>query len=157
MSSIGGINSSVMSYAQNTQSSQGSQGAHKPPKPEEAFSLLDADSSGGLSETELAAFTEDISAKSGTEISVSDSMDNYDSDGDGALNADELSSMMGELHEKLGPPPGGGGGGGMSPQGAANTYATQQSATEDLFAALLENEDSEFDLSGLTESFVTSA
>lgn len=155
MSSISGINSSMVSYAQYSQSSQGSQGVGKPPKPEEAFSVLDADSSGGLSASELSTLTDDISAKSGTEISVSDSMDNYDSDGNGVLSEDELGNMMGELHEKLGPPPEGGGG--MSPQGAANTYATQQSATEDLFAALLEDQESEFDLSGLTQSFVTSA
>lgn len=155
MSSIGGISSSMLSYMQNTQSSQNTQGSQKPPKPEESFSLLDADSSGGLSEAELTAFTEDISAKTGTTISVSDSMDNYDSDSNGVLSQDELGNMMGELHDQIGPPPGGGGG--MSPQGAADTYATQQSATEDLFASLLEDQDSEFDLSSLTESFITSA
>lgn len=156
MSSIGGINSSMMSYAQNTQSSQASQGGPKPPRPEEAFSTLDIDSSGGLNAAELTAFTEDLSAKSGTEISAAESMDAYDSNGDGALSADELSTMMGELHDQLGPPPGGGGGG-MSPQGAADTYASQQLATEDLFTALFEDEESEVDLSGLIKSFVTSA
>ena len=148
MSSISGLSSSMSMYTQNTQSSQGP----KPPSKEETFSLLDTDSSGGVGESELTSMLEEMSATSGTEISVSDSMDNYDSDGDGSLSEDELGSLMGELHEKLGPPPGGGGG--MSAQGAADSYATQQTSTEDLFASLLEDLDSEYDTSSLTEGFL---
>jgi len=69
------------------------------PDPKEMFSTLDADSSGGLSETELSVWAEEMSAMSGTSIDTG-SYSDYDTDQDGELSETEMQSFV----ESLGPP-----------------------------------------------------
>lgn len=131
------------------------------------FEKIDSDGDGGLSETELTAFTEqaDKARRSqGSQGVQAPSFSDMDSDGDSALSQDEFSSGMQKLEAQLqsqfntmrqsggmgggmggmggmgGPPPGpppGGGAGG--PQGASGTGGQDRIA--ELFKSLDSDED----------------
>jgi Ca2+-binding EF-hand superfamily protein len=77
-------------------------GGMPPPDKEEKFAEMDTDSSGGLSETELAAMAEDFAAVTGKTADFSNTLATYDADGDGELSAEEVETMM---SEEIGPPP----------------------------------------------------
>lgn len=75
-----------------------------PPSPERLLSKIDADGSGGVSDTELQGLLDDVTQKTGvsSQASAADLVKQYDSDGDGSLNADELGKTMQSV---LPPPP----------------------------------------------------
>ncbi|MBT9513611.1 MAG: EF-hand domain-containing protein [Acidovorax sp.] len=75
-----------------------------PPSPERLLSKIDADGSGGVSDTELQGLLDDVAQKTGvsSQTSAADLAKQYDSDGDGSLNADELGKTMQSV---LPPPP----------------------------------------------------
>lgn len=86
-------------------SSASVQRASRPaPSPERLLSKLDADGSGGVSDTELQGLLDDVAKKTGvsSQTSAADLVQQYDSDGDGSLNADELGKTMQSM---LPPPP----------------------------------------------------
>ncbi len=66
------------------------------PSPERLLSKLDADGSGGVSDTELQGLMDDVAKKTGisSQTSAADLVKQYDSDADGSLNADELGKTM---------------------------------------------------------------
>jgi len=74
------------------------------PSPERLLSQIDADGSGGVSGTELQGLLDDVAKKTGvsSHTSAGDLVQQYDSDGDGSLNADELGKT---LQSALPPPP----------------------------------------------------
>lgn len=86
-------------------SSASVQRASRPaPSPERLLSKLDADGSGGVSDTELQGLLDDVAQKTGvsSQTSAADLVKQYDSNGDGSLNADELGKSMQSV---LPPPP----------------------------------------------------
>ncbi|MDP4073254.1 XopAW family type III secretion system calcium-binding effector [Acidovorax sp. A1169] len=86
-------------------SSASVQRASRPgPSPERLLSKIDADGSGGVSGTELQGLLDDVAKKTGasSQTSAADLVQQYDSDGDGSLNADELGKTMQSV---LPPPP----------------------------------------------------
>lgn len=86
-------------------SSASVQRASRPgPSPERLLSKIDADGSGGVSDTELQGLLDDVAQKSGvsSQTSAADLIKQYDSNGDGNLNADELGKTMQSV---LPPPP----------------------------------------------------
>jgi len=75
-----------------------------PPSPERLLSKIDADGSGGVSDTELQGLLDDVAKKTGvsSQTSAADLVKQYDANGDGSLNADELGKTMQSV---LPPPP----------------------------------------------------
>ena len=75
-----------------------------PPSPERLLSKIDADGSGGVSDTELQGLLDDVAKKTGvsSQTSAADLIKQYDANGDGTLNADELGKT---LQSVLPPPP----------------------------------------------------
>lgn len=73
------------------------------PSPERLLAKIDADGSGGVSGTELQGLLDDVAKKTGasSQTSAADLVQQYDSDGDGSLNADELGKTM----QSVMPPP----------------------------------------------------
>lgn len=74
------------------------------PSPERLLSKIDADGSGGVDSTELQGLLDDVSKKTGvaSTTSAADLITQYDSNGDGSLNADELGKTVQSV---LPPPP----------------------------------------------------
>ena len=72
--------------------------------PEKLLSKLDTDQSGGVDGTELQSLIDDVAQKTGMglDTSAKDMLAQYDADGDGSLNGEELGSAMKNL---LPPPP----------------------------------------------------
>lgn len=72
--------------------------------PEKLLSKLDTDQSGGVDGTELQSLIDDVAQKTGMTLDTSakDMLTQYDADGDGSLNGDELGDAMKSL---LLPPP----------------------------------------------------
>lgn len=86
-------------------SSASVQRASRPqPSPERLLSKIDADGSGGVSDTELQGLLDDVAQKTGvsSQASAADLVKQYDTNGDGSLNADELGKTMQNV---LPPPP----------------------------------------------------
>lgn len=86
-------------------SSASVQRASRPaPSPERLLSKIDTDSSGGVSDTELQGLLDDVAKKTGVsgQTSAADLVTQYDANGDGSLNADELGKT---LQSVLPPPP----------------------------------------------------
>ncbi|PUA99341.1 EF hand domain-containing protein [Acidovorax sp. 107] len=86
-------------------SSASVQRASRPgPSPERLLSKIDADGSGGVSDTELQGLLDDVAKKTGvsSQTSAADLVKQYDANGDGSLNADELGKT---LQSVLPPPP----------------------------------------------------
>jgi Ca2+-binding EF-hand superfamily protein len=75
-----------------------------PPSPERLLSKIDADGSGGVSDTELQGLLDDVAQKTGvsSQTSAANLVKQYDANGDGSLNADELGKT---LQSVLPPPP----------------------------------------------------
>ncbi len=74
------------------------------PSPERLLSKIDTDGSGGVSDTELQGLLDDVAKKTGvsSQTSAADLVKQYDANGDGSLNADELGKTMQSV---LPPPP----------------------------------------------------
>ena len=74
------------------------------PSPERLLSKIDTDGSGGVSDTELQGLLDDVAKKTGVSslTSAADLVKQYDANGDGSLNADELGKT---LQSVLPPPP----------------------------------------------------
>ena len=74
------------------------------PSPERLLSKIDTDGSGGVSDTELQGLLDDVAKKTGvsSQTSAADLVKQYDANGDGSLNADELGKT---LQSVLPPPP----------------------------------------------------
>lgn len=72
--------------------------------PEKLLSKLDTDQSGGVDGTELQSLIDDVAQKTGMSLDTSakDMLAQYDADGDGSLNGEELDGAMKNL---LPPPP----------------------------------------------------
>ena len=86
-------------------SSASVQRASRPgPSPERLLSKIDTDGSGGVSDTELQGLLDDVAKKTGvsSQTSAADLVQQYDANGDGSLNADELGKT---LQSVLPPPP----------------------------------------------------
>lgn len=149
MSSISGLGSSMM--ASSMYSSQNTQQKQGPPPPgenlEETFDLLDTDESGDVSASELAAMTDQMSEMSGISISSTDSMTEFDSNGDSLLSQDEMGSLMSSLHETLGPPPQDGG---MNQQQVSSIYAANQDEATSLTDLLSTDDDDDESVDLLT-------
>jgi len=58
------------------------------------FTALDADSSGGVSQTELDEWALNMSEETGNTIDTTDALSTYDTDGDGELSSAELDSFL---------------------------------------------------------------
>jgi len=97
-----------------------SQGMQQQRGPAGMFDKVDADKSGGISQTELETFAEKISGKTGTTIDTEDALSTYDADESGELSGDELRAFldasgfqppqrqgMGGMGMPPGPPPAG--------------------------------------------------
>ena len=74
------------------------------PSPERLLSKIDTDGSGGVSDTELQGLLDDVAKTTGvsSQTSAADLVKQYDANGDGSLNADELGKT---LQSVLPPPP----------------------------------------------------
>jgi len=86
-------------------SSASVQRASRPgPSPERLLSKIDTDGSGGVSDTELQSLLDNVAKKTGvsSQTSAADLVKQYDANGDGSLNADELGNT---LQSALPPPP----------------------------------------------------
>lgn len=86
-------------------SSASVQRASRPgPSPERLLSKIDADGSGGVSDTELQGLLDDVAKRTGvsSQTSAADLVKQFDANGDGNLNADELGKT---LQSVLPPPP----------------------------------------------------
>ena len=99
---IGSYNN-CMSYMQ-------TQTARSRPDPAEMFNKVDSDGSGGISQSELGTFAQNISSKTGNSIDTADAVSTYDADGDGELSGEELKSFMDASGVRPPPPPPGGAG-----------------------------------------------
>ena len=95
MSSIGGINSSMMNAIF-------AKGAGSRPDPAQKFKELDTDGNGSLDKTELSAMAKELSSMTGKTVDLVGSMQTYDTNNDGQLSQDETNAMMKQV---LGPPP----------------------------------------------------
>ena len=86
---INGIDSygSYMSY-------QHSIGMQQSRDPSGMFTKVDTDESGGISQTELETFAEEISGITGETIDTEDAISTYDTDGDGELSSEELRAFL---------------------------------------------------------------
>lgn len=96
---------SITSSVSSAWSSASMQRAQRPgPSPERLLAKMDADGSGGVNEAELQGLLDDVAQKTGvgSQTSAADLVKQYDSDGDGSLNADELGKTMQSV---LPPPP----------------------------------------------------
>jgi Ca2+-binding EF-hand superfamily protein len=133
MSGISGISSSMMSsvYAQSM----------KRPDPAEMFKKVDTDGNGGISQNELNAMAEEMTARSGQTLDLSEAINTYDLDGDALLSQDEMGTMMMALKETMGPPPPPGSG--TSPEQATAAYQANsgEEDSEDIFNSLDTNGD----------------
>ncbi len=95
----------TMSSVSSAWSSASVQRASRPgPSPERLLSKIDADGSGGVSDTELQGLLDNVAKKTGvsSQTSAADLVQQYDANGDGNLNADELGKT---LQSVLPPPP----------------------------------------------------
>mgnify|MGYP001179669955 CR=1 FL=1 len=99
MSTIGGIDSSAVSFLR--------QDATSRQDPAERIKALDEDSSGTLDTTELSELAIELSQMSGKTLEVEEAINTYDTDGDGQLSQEEVMTL---IREYLGPPPGSGNG-----------------------------------------------
>lgn len=96
---------SITSSVSSAWSSASMQRAQRPgPSPERLLAKMDADGSGGVNVAELQGLLDDVAQKTGvgSQTSAADLVKQYDSDGDGSLNADELGKTMQSV---LPPPP----------------------------------------------------
>ena len=82
------------------------QAARSRPDRAEMFNRIDTDGSGGISQSELDAFVQDLSSKTGKSIDATNAISTYDTDGNGELRKDELKSFMDA--NGITPPPHGG-------------------------------------------------
>ncbi len=73
-----------------------------PKKPEELFSVVDSNQSGGIDQSELEALAEKISEETGQTIDTENAIANYDADADGVLSMAELQNLM--MESGLEPP-----------------------------------------------------
>lgn len=74
---------------------------------QKGFEKMDSNGDGSIDETELQAFADKFSQKTGTELDVKETLATYDADGNGVLNQEETDKMMSSFREAMGPPPGG--------------------------------------------------
>ena len=86
---VNGIGSSS-SYANYLQP----QAMRSRPDPADMFKKLDADGSGGISESELETLAQKISKDTGQTIDSKKAISTYDTDGNGELNSEEMSAFM---------------------------------------------------------------
>ena len=86
---VNGIGSSS-SYANYLQP----QAMRSRPDPAEMFKKLDADNSGGISESELETLAQKISKDTGQTIDTKNAISIYDTDGNGELSSEEMSAFM---------------------------------------------------------------
>lgn len=94
----------TISSVSSTWSSASVQRASRPgPSPERLLSKIDADGSDGVSDTELQGLLDDVAKKTGVsgQTSAADLVKQYDANGDGSLNADELGKTL----QSVLPPP----------------------------------------------------
>lgn len=120
----------------NSIGNNGMSGMHRP-DPKEFFNRVDSDSSGGVSQAELQAMTEEMQKISGKTSTISsDNFSSYDTDGNGTLSSDELKTVL--ESSGFGPPVSGQDG--MGPMGppqqlALNSYDTNSG--EDTLASVI--------------------
>jgi len=129
--SIEGISSSISSAAMMQQMKS----------PSERFQADDTNGDSVLDVTEFSAVAEKISQRSGENIDVEALLAENDTDGDGALNKDEMMNLM----ESMRPANGGGRppmGGGPPPAGGAGE-ASSTSTEEEEWLELLEEQSEE--------------
>lgn len=82
------------------------------PDPQDLFGKIDTDGSGGVSQAELQAFSEDMQEKTGNTLDASETtFTGYDSDGNGILSTEELDTLLqsgnggaGAQSQGMGPP-----------------------------------------------------
>lgn len=139
MSGIEGISGSIISRTMGVNAS--------PTSPAERFKELDSDGDGGLDRVELSEEAKKLSAMTGTEIDVDETIATYDADGDGLLSEDEMMSMIKEV---LGPPPE------MQGTSQVGPGMAPPPPIDDIFAEFDEDEDeylSEEELTALAADF----
>ncbi len=71
------------------------------PSPERLMSKIDTDQSGSIDNTELQGLLDKVAQKTGTQLSASDVLTQFDADGNGQLSSDELGKTM----QSILPPP----------------------------------------------------
>lgn len=96
------------------------------------FAKLDADGSGGIDTSELQTLTDQMSAKTGMDISVEEVSATYDADNDGLLNQEETKSMMMEIRQNMGS------GQQKGMQHSTQSLSAYQAADEDMTQTLLD-------------------
>jgi Ca2+-binding EF-hand superfamily protein len=62
--------------------------------PQDLFTALDTDGSGGISQSELDTWAKSMSSKTGNTMDTSNAISTYDSNSDGVLSSDELKSLL---------------------------------------------------------------
>ena len=97
MSTIGGIDSSLINYLNKLQ-----EGSQSRQDPAEKFKELDSDSSSTLDITELSTLALELSKMTGNTLEVEDAITSYDTDGDSQLSQEETMAL---IRDFLGPPP----------------------------------------------------
>lgn len=102
------------------------------------FARVDADSSGGVDQTELQTLFTDISKKTGTSLDAAELFTNMDTDANGSLSSEELGSGMQSV---MPPPP-------STMEFAKGRHAT--AATDDLFSKVDANSDGSVDETEMT-------
>jgi Ca2+-binding EF-hand superfamily protein len=95
----------------NSMSSAMSMVRQSPPPDRDVFQLVDADSDGLVSKTELETLATGIEEVTGTSIDVDEALTSFDTDQDGALSGEELRGLMSSI--------------GFAPPGMSNTENTQ--------------------------------
>ena len=94
MTSISSVSGSSAWSSMSTQRAQ----RHSP---ERLLQKIDTDQSGGVDSTELQGLLDKVAEKTGTSVSASDTLTQFDTDGDGQLGSEELGTAM----QSLMPPP----------------------------------------------------
>lgn len=77
-------------------------GMRRGPSPEEMFKKVDTDGSGGIDQTEFEAMAKKMSERTENSIDVKEAFANYDANGDGQLQADEMDKLMEQQRKKDG-------------------------------------------------------
>lgn len=140
ISSISSMSSSMSMMQSNSVQRQG------PPPGQDVFKMVDTDSDGSVSSTELESLVSALSEVTGESMNAGDSMASYDSNGDGALSGEELLGLMssqgfappmmvesesGDMQEMQPPPP-------PPPSSETVQSAYGQNSGSDMLSQLLE-------------------
>lgn len=167
---IGSVGRTAM-YMPSMQTSQVQQ--EQGPGSKDGFQIIDSDSSGGVTSSELEILSSKLTEAGGSAIDIESSMTTYDLDGDEQLSGEELFTLLSE--SGLTPIPSAGetsgpmssdSNGGMKPppppppppstsmsQGIS-AYASESESDEEIYAQLIEQLTGGYQSNGVSESLL---